>query len=60
MSKGSLRRPLQVTDQEAEDNWNRIFGKKEHYNQLLEDNEDGFNPKENQHVRQETKRQQKT
>lgn len=60
MSKGSLRRPLQVTDQEAEDNWNRIFGKKAHYNQLLEDNEDGFNPKENQHVRQETKRQQET
>jgi hypothetical protein len=25
--KGSGRRPTLVSDQEAEDNWNRIFGK---------------------------------
>lgn len=27
MGKGSGRRPLLISEQEAEDNWNRIFGK---------------------------------
>lgn len=29
MGKGSNRRPSQISDQEATDNWNRIFGKKD-------------------------------
>lgn len=29
MGKGSTRRPSQISDDEAADNWNRIFGKKE-------------------------------
>lgn len=47
--KGSGRRPTQIDDKEAEENWNRIFGKKtgyvplaDHFNVLLED-PDGFN-----------------
>jgi len=28
MSKGSLRRPLLVSEEEANNNWDRIFGKK--------------------------------
>lgn len=47
--KGSRKRPTQISEQEAEDNWNRIFGKKQgyvpladHFNVLLED-VDGFN-----------------
>jgi hypothetical protein len=27
--KGSCRRPTEISDEEAEANWNRIFGKKE-------------------------------
>lgn len=29
MSKGSLRRPLLISEQEANDNWDRIFKKKQ-------------------------------
>ena len=29
MGKGSGRRPLLISEQEAEDNWNRIFGNKD-------------------------------
>lgn len=59
--KGSRQRPTQISEQEAEENWNRIFGKKkgfvplqDHYNVLLED-VDGFNAKDNQNVRQTSK-----
>ena len=31
MSKGSGRRPLSISEQEAEDNWNRIFKKDYEY-----------------------------
>ena len=31
MGKGSGRRPLSISDQEAEDNWNRIFKKSYEY-----------------------------
>ena len=31
MGKGSTRRPLLISEQEAEDNWNKIFGQKRHY-----------------------------
>jgi len=46
--KGCERRPAQVTEQEQEANWNRIFGKKDkpdHFNHLLKDDEMGFNIK---------------
>jgi hypothetical protein len=46
MSKGSNRRPSLISDNQAEDNWNRIFGKKDHFNHLLEDI-DGFNEESN-------------
>ena len=52
--KGSGRRPTQISEKEAEDNWNRIFGKRplyaplqDHFNVLLEDKADGFNKEEN-------------
>lgn len=58
--KGSGRRPTLIDEKEAEENWNRIFGKKQgyvplqdHFNVLLED-QDGFNEKEDNHVRQTT------
>lgn len=51
--KGSGRRPTQINEEEAEANWNRIFGKKplyvplaEHFNLLLDD-PDGFNTMDN-------------
>ena len=31
MGKGSGRRPLLISEQEVEDNWNKIFGQKRHY-----------------------------
>jgi Skp family chaperone for outer membrane proteins len=31
LGKGSTRRPLLISEQEAEDNWNKIFGQKKHY-----------------------------
>jgi hypothetical protein len=42
MSKGSDRRPRQITETQEEDNWSRIFGKKEkdHFNHLLHDSEE--------------------
>lgn len=56
--KGSGRRPTQISEKEAEDNWNRIFGNKQgyvplqdHFNVLLED-VDGFNEKGDEDVRQ--------
>lgn len=36
MGKGSGRRPLLISEQEAEDNWNRIFKKKD-VKELTED-----------------------
>jgi hypothetical protein len=49
--KGYDRRPQQVSEAEAEANWNRIFNKKglnspiytTHSNHLLKDDEMGFN-----------------
>jgi len=46
VSKGSSRRPSQITDQEESSNWSRIFGK-QHYNELLKDDIDGFNEENN-------------
>lgn len=57
MSKGSLRRPTQINDKQADDNWNRIFGKNR-LNHLLKDDIDGFTEESN-HVRKETKRHRK-
>jgi len=34
MGKGSARRPLLISEQEAEDNWNRIFKHKPHEGQF--------------------------
>ncbi len=34
MGKGSSRRPLLISEQEAEDNWNRIFKQKPHEGQF--------------------------
>jgi hypothetical protein len=31
MGKGSGRRPLLISEQEAQNNWDKIFGKKKHY-----------------------------
>ena len=60
MSKGSDRRPRQISEAEEQANWNRIF-KKDHLNELLRDDEMGFNnnldnhqnvnPKDEQHER---------
>ena len=51
--KGSGRRPTLIDEKEAEENWNRIFGKKQgyvplqdHFNVLLEDKQDGFSKEE--------------
>ena len=32
MGKGSGRRPLLISEQEAQDNWDKIFGKKKKFN----------------------------
>lgn len=40
MGKGSGRRPLLISEQEAEDNWNRIFGKKKHLDESIKDNQE--------------------
>lgn len=37
--KGSLRRPTQIDDKTAEDNWNRIFGKKKESESCSETNQ---------------------
>jgi hypothetical protein len=43
--KGTERRPQQVSEEQAEANWNKIFGKKEQPgNHLLKDDEMGFTP----------------
>lgn len=44
--KGSNRRPTQISDQEAEANWHRIFGSNK-FNHLLKDDKDGFNQENN-------------
>ena len=36
--KGSVRRPTQVSQEEADANWERIFGKKNKENQEQKDN----------------------
>jgi hypothetical protein len=37
LGKGSTRRPLLISEQEAEDNWNKIFGNKKYNFQNLKE-----------------------
>jgi len=42
MGKGSGRRPLLISEQEAEDNWNRIFKKKSRMDVIGSNGNDGL------------------
>ena len=42
MGKGSGRRPLLISEQEAEDNWNRIFKKKSRIDVVGSNGNDGL------------------
>lgn len=48
--KGSRKRPQQISEEEAEANWSRIFGKKDKNNDLLNDYKEELN-----HVRKTRK-----